>query len=124
MAAAVASGATLEEAAEERGYTVRETNLFSRRDYVPGVGRGNAFVGAAFGLRTGETSGVIATESPERFYVLRVEEKVAADQAAFVEAQEQIRGQLLQRERAELFTGWLEGLMATANIEDFRDSFF
>jgi peptidyl-prolyl cis-trans isomerase D len=124
IAAAVAAGATLEEAAEERGYEVRETTVFSRRDYVAGVGRGNEFVGVAFGLRTGETSGAVGTEAPERFYVLRVEEKVAADQAAFADAEEQIRGQLLQRERVELFTGWLEGLMARANIEDFRDTYF
>ncbi len=119
-----ASGATLEEAADEHGYAIRESGLVSRRDAVPGIGRGTEFTGAAFGLRTGETSRAVATTTPERFYVMRVEEKVAADEEAFAAQEDQIMGQLLQRKRLQIFSSWLEGLMAGANIEDFRDMYF
>lgn len=124
IAGAAASGSSLEDAAYAHGYDVQETTPFSRREYVPGIGRGNAFVGTAFGLRTGATSGAVETEEPHRFHVLRVEEKVAADQALFVEQREGLREQMLQRERVELFSAWLEGLKGRASIEDYRDLYF
>jgi peptidyl-prolyl cis-trans isomerase D len=124
VASAVRSGNTLEEAAAQAGLTVREAGPFTRRDPVPGVGRRNAFVGTAFGLRTGETSGAIEVTDPRRFYVLRVEEKTAAAQQAFEEQKEQLRQQLMQMERMELFAAWLEGLRDKADIDDYRDMYF
>jgi peptidyl-prolyl cis-trans isomerase D len=125
MASEVRTGATLEDVASSHDYTVEETTPFSRREYVRGVGRGNEFVGTAFGLRAGETSGAIEVHEPhDRFYILRVEEKVAADQSLFIEQREGLRDQMLQRERIELFSTWLEGLKQRAKIDDFRDLYF
>ncbi len=124
IAQSVRSGATLEDAAAEHELEVRDTNPFSRRDYVSGVGKSNRFVGTSFGLRTGQTSGVIEVEQPNRFYVLRVEERTAADQEGFAEEKEQIRVRLMQSERIAIFSTWLQGLTAKADVEDFRDSYF
>jgi parvulin-like peptidyl-prolyl isomerase len=124
IAAATKAGETLEDAATARGYRVNQTDFFTRRDYVPGIGRGGAFVGTSFALRTGATSGVVEGQNPNRFYVIRVEEKTAANQQDFAEQEEQLRSQLLQREQMELFSAWLEDLMADADIQDYRDSFF
>jgi len=124
IAAAVSSGQHLEDAAAASGYQVTQSQPFSRKDYVPGIGNGNAFVGASFGLRTSETSGVIHVEYPERYYVIRVEEKTAANQQEFTEQEASLRGQLLQREQMQVFSAWLEDLMAGAEINDYRDSFF
>ncbi len=120
----VASGNRLEEAAALHDLTVREVGPFTRRDPVPGVGQQNAFVGTAFGLRTGQTSGVVEVDEPTRFYVLRVESRTAANQQAFEEQKEQLRQQLVQVERMELFAAWLEGLRDGAEIDDFRDLYF
>jgi hypothetical protein len=124
MSAEVHGGASLEDVATSHGYVVEETAPFSRREYVRGIGRGNEFIGAAFGLRTGQTSGVVEVDEPHRLYILRVEEKVAADQQLFVEQRDGLRQQMLQRERIELFSTWLEGLKAKAKIDDFRDLYF
>lgn len=124
IAAAVRSGQHLEEAAAASDYQVTQSQPFSRKDYVPGIGSGNAFVGASFGLRTSETSGVVHVEYPERYYVIRVEEKTAANQQEFTEQEASLRGQLLQREQMQVFSAWLEDLMAGAEINDYRDSFF
>jgi len=124
IAAAVRAGDSLEDAATSRGYVVSHTDLFSRKDYVPGVGRGNAFIGASFGLRTGATSGVVHVEDPERYYVIRVEEKQAASQQEFAEQKDQLRAQLLQREQMQVFSSWLEDLMSRAKIKDYRDTYF
>lgn len=124
MASAVRSGTSLEDVASSQGYVVEETAPFSRREYVRGIGRGNEFVGTAFGLRVGQASGVVEVEEPHRFYILRVEERVAADQSVFIEQREGLREQMLQRERIELFSTWLEGLKQRADIADFRDLYF
>jgi len=123
-AAAIASGQPLETAAEAGGFTVRTTDLFSRRDYVPAVGRANEFFGVSFGLRVGETSGAFTAGDPPRYYIVRAEEHVAADQQQFSEEREQLRAEMLQNERIELFAAWLEGLKEQARIDDFRDLYF
>ena len=124
IAALVRSGQHLEEAAAASGYQVTQSEPFSRKDYVPGIGSGNAFVGASFGLRTSQTSGAVHVEDPDRYYVIRVEEKTAANQQEFTEQEAQLRAQLLQREQMQVFSAWLEDLMADAEINDYRDSFF
>jgi len=124
IASAVSAGTSLEEAASSRGYVVEETIPFSRREYVRGIGRGNAFIGTAFGLRAGQTSEAVEVDEPLGFYILRVEERVAADQSLFIEQRQGLREQMLQRERLELFSTWLEGLKQRAKIDDFRDLYF
>ncbi|MBD3367343.1 MAG: hypothetical protein GF405_04075 [Candidatus Eisenbacteria bacterium] len=124
VATAVRSGNTLEEAAALHGLDTRKAGPFTRRDAVPGVGQRNAFVGTSFGLRTGETSGVIEVQDPTRYYVLRLESRTAADQQTFEEQKDQLRQQLMQMERMDLFASWLEGLRDDADIEDFRDLYF
>ncbi len=124
IAAAVASGATLDDAAAEHGYQVKSTGLFSRVDYVPAIGRTNEFIGASFGLDPGQASGVVTTEDPMKYYVIRVEEKVAAGQQLFAEERDNLRMQLMQNKRMELFAAWLEGLRNRADIGDYRDLYF
>ncbi len=124
MAAAVRSGQHLEEVAAAWDYQVTQSQPFSRKDYVPGVGSGNAFVGVSFGLRTSETSGAVHVENPDRYYLIRVEEKIAASQQEFTEQEAQLRSELLQREQMQVFSSWLEDLTADAKIDDYRDSFF
>jgi len=121
---AVRSGQPLEAAAAAEGLPVQATEPFSRRDYVRGVGRANAFVGTCFGLRTGETSGVVEVDEPRSYYVIRVEEKVAPDRDRFAETREDLRQQLLGREQMNLFTTWLEGLTERSDIDDFRERYF
>lgn len=124
IAAAVRSGQHLEEAAAGRGFQVTQSQPFSRRDYVPGVGSGNEFIGTSFGLRTSQTSGAIHVDNPDRYYVVRAEERTAASQQEFAGQEEQLRTQILQREQMQVFSAWLEDLMSDAEINDYRDSFF
>jgi hypothetical protein len=120
----VAAGATLEDAATASGYVVERTELFSRRDYIPGVGRDNAFVGTSFALRTGAASGVVETENPTRYYVVRVEERSAADEKEYASQRDELWRQLISVDQFELLSSWLEGLTARAKIEDFRDLYY
>jgi peptidyl-prolyl cis-trans isomerase D len=125
IATAAKSGSTLEAAAQAKGTVVQVTEPFTRRDYVRGVGRSNEFVGASFGLRPGEVSGVVeVTGEPSTFFVIRVEERVAADETQFATQQAEFRTRLLQQKQYQIYGAWLEGLMKKAKIEDYRDMYF
>ena len=63
-------GTPLSNVAAELGLEARNAGPVSRIDFVPGVGRQNAAIGAAFGLQPGEVSGVVTTAS--NAYVLEV----------------------------------------------------
>jgi len=124
IAGAVRSGRTLEEAAAQYGTTVRQTAPFSRRDFVPGVGRGNEAIGASFSLPVGTVTGPVKTESPERYFVIQADEQIAASQDGFQAQRVEIGNQLLQRRRQELLSAWMDGLTRRTKIEDYRDIYF
>jgi len=119
MTAAIASGGgSLEGIARALGASVDTTAEFTRESFVPGIGRRNAFVAAAFALPPGETSGLV--ESDRGCYVLQVPERIAADEALLAEQRDDIRRELLVDKRQALVSAWIEGLIASADIVDFR----
>ena len=122
IASEVDAGRTLEAAAAT--YGVSKAGPFSRRDFVPGVGRANEFIGASFGLRAGETSGVVKTENPERYYVIRVDERRAADGDAFAAQAQDLKQELARQEQVEVFSSWIQNLVDEADIEDYREMYF
>jgi len=113
-----AKAATLEVAAKERDLTVTKTNMFGRATFVPGLGRLNSAIGAAFSLPIGEISTPIATD--DGVFVLRVDRRAEASRDAF-EAQKAVQRtnamRVLQEARMREF---MEGLRQTAEIEDRR----
>jgi parvulin-like peptidyl-prolyl isomerase len=116
-AAVAAGGGSLEGIAKALGGTVDTTTTFSRESFVPGVGRRNAFVAAAFTLPPGTLSRVV--DSDRGFYVLEVVERLPADEADFVEQEDGLRQTLLLRKRQTYFAAWLEDRIARAEIVDF-----
>jgi peptidyl-prolyl cis-trans isomerase D len=124
IAAAVQGGATLEGAGAEHGYPVRQTDPFTRRERVRGIGGPSEFAGTSFGMRPGETSGAVETSDPQRFFVIRVDEKTPATQELFAEQEAELRTQLYRREQIDLFSGWLTDLTARARIDDYRNRYF
>ena len=97
---------------------IDSTAEFSRESFVPGVGRRNAVVAAAFSLDPGVPSGLLETD--RGFYVVEVLERTPADIALLAEQEVQIRQQLLVEKRQRLISAWLEHLMIEAEIIDYR----
>jgi len=116
--AIAAADGSLAGIAAQLGTQVGTTAEFSREAFVPGVGRRNAFVAAAFSLPENTVSGVI--DSDRGYYVLEVVERIPADDADFVEQQEHLRRTLLLRKRRTFFSAWLEKKVADAEVVDFR----
>jgi parvulin-like peptidyl-prolyl isomerase len=116
--AIAASDGSLGGIAKALGAEIDTTGEFSRQSFVPGVGRRNAFVANAFGLPLNEVSQVVDTDRGS--YVLEVIEKTSADEADFVEQQENIRREILFRKRQAYFQAWLEQQVVAADVIDFR----
>ena len=115
----VRGGTVLSNAAAELELDVRSAGPFSRNDFVAGIGRQNAAIGAAFGLEPGDVSDVVPT--PANVYILEVLTRTDADSTAWLaQLTEQRQTAIAIRQQARL-SEWIEALRASANIRDRRD---
>ena len=119
LVALVRGGSVLSNAAADLALDVRMAGPFSRRDFVAGIGRQNAAVGAAFGLGIGDVSEVVPT--PANVYVIEVLTRTDADSTAWLtQLTEQRQSAISIRQQARLGE-WIEALRASADISDRRD---
>ncbi|MGH7501410.1 MAG: peptidyl-prolyl cis-trans isomerase [Longimicrobiales bacterium] len=114
----IRAGESMEAVATAYNLEVEEAGPFTRSDFVPGLGRMNAAIGTAFGLRPGQTSGVV--ESENTLYILRVVSREDADRAAWEAQKAEQRQRVTQaigEQRWALFTS---AIRATADVADNR----
>jgi peptidyl-prolyl cis-trans isomerase D len=114
----VRGGGALSNVAAELRLEVRAAGPFARDDFVPGIGRHNAVVGAAFGLAVGQVSDVVAT--PTNQYVLEILQRTAADSTVWRQQLPQQRQQAVAAVQQQRLQEWIEALRATARIVDRR----
>ena len=122
VVARVQAGESLEDVANALGLEVQESDPFARNDFVPGMGRQNAAVGAAFGLRPGRVSDVVMT--PGNAFIMELVGRAPADSAAWLGqtiVQRQTQVSILQQQRLQ---EWIVALRAAARIIDRRDEVF
>ena len=115
----VRGGSPLPNVAAEMGLEVRDAGPFSRVDFVPGIGRQNAAVGAAFGLEVGEISDGVAT--PANAYVIQVLDRVPADSTAWLDQVDEQRRAAVSVAQQQRLQEWITALRAAARIVDRRD---
>ena len=89
---------------------------------MPGVGRANAFVGAAFKLEQGELSAPVLM--PRGAYLLSLVEKVEIDEELFEAGREELQIQLEQERRNMAVQTWFAQLYKEAEIEDNRHLYY
>lgn len=111
-------GKGFEQVAYEEGLEIRLAGPFARSDFVPGLGRMNAVIGAAFGLEAGEPSGVVRTA--DNVFVLQLVKKLPADSAAWEPQKETQRADLMALQRQQRLDEWIAALKARARIVDRR----
>ena len=75
-------------------------------------------IGAAFGVKQGETSGRL--ESKEGIYFLKVLERTKADSAAFAKDLDNYRARMINLARQERVRSYLEALRQAAKVVDDR----
>ena len=118
LLAAVAAGSAFDEAAEELGWSVEETELFRRGDFVPGIGQGTEAVGFGFGAEVGELSGVL--DAGDAVVVVEVVEREEATRDGFDEVRDAVLGQLSFERSQQYVQKWLAALRDDTIVEDHR----
>ncbi|HEX8850116.1 MAG TPA: peptidyl-prolyl cis-trans isomerase [Gemmatimonadaceae bacterium] len=116
--ARAAAKTSLEEAAKPLGLTAFQSQPFNRNSSVPGLGRFNEAIGAAFSLPLNTVSAPIRTE--DAVVVLRVDARTQADRAAFDAQKVAQRGQILDLLRRQRIQDFVQNLRAEAKIVDNR----
>jgi peptidyl-prolyl cis-trans isomerase D len=115
----VRGGASLEDAARAAGLEVREAGPFTRADFVPDLGRMNAAIGTAFGLRPGQVSG--AVEADQGVFVIQTVSRTDADRAAWEKQKAEQRAQISQALLEQRWGQFLAALKDEARIVDSRE---
>lgn len=119
VAARIKAGEAFANVAAALGLEVRPAGPFTRNDFVPGMGRQNAAIGAAFALQPGQVSDAVAT--PANVFIIQGVGRTPADSLAWAaQKDEQRRGMMsvLQQQRLQ---EWIEALRAAAKIVDRRE---
>ena len=119
IVARVRAGTALAGIAEEKGLEIQAAGPYTRLDFVPGIGRLNAAVGAGFGLNIGDVSG--AVEANNNVFLLELADYFPADTTAFEDERLALRDELLGVAQQSRLEDWLQGLREVARIVDRRD---
>lgn len=117
--AAIRAGESIKAVADVRGLEIDSAGPYARVDFVPGLGRLNAAVGAGFGLNVGEISGVI--EAANNVFIIELADYFAADTTVFEDERLARREELQGFAQQTRMQEWIEGLRDIAKIEDRRD---
>jgi peptidyl-prolyl cis-trans isomerase D len=119
MATAIQGGARFEDVATDHGTEIRAAGPFTRSDFVNGLGRMNAAVGAGFGLNEGEVSHVI--EANNNAFLIQLMAFTPADTTMFAQGLVGQRAAMVTSVQQTRLQAWLAGLREVAKIVDKRD---
>lgn len=122
LAAALRGIPDLPAAAAARGLTVQRFGPFPRLQPPAYLSREPVVVGAAFGLRVGERSGVIAGDGG--FFIIESLGRKLADSSAWLAQRDEQRAQLVTAARQVRIEQYLAELRAKAKIVDRRKEIF
>jgi peptidyl-prolyl cis-trans isomerase D len=122
LAVALKDAPDLAAAATARGLEVQRFGPFTRLRPPSYVAREPIVVGASFGLRVRERSGVIAGEGG--FFIIESLGRKLADSSAWLAQRDTQRAQLLAAARQARIQQYIEGLRAKAKIVDRRKDIF
>lgn len=113
-----AARSTLEDAARAKGLPVESSPQFARVTPVPGLGRVNEAIGAAFSLPTGSIGAPVQTR--DAVIVMRVNQRKEADRAQWAAQKLAQRQTLLQGLREQRVREYIENLRKSAKVDDKR----
>jgi peptidyl-prolyl cis-trans isomerase D len=122
IASELREGKTLDEISSDRDFAYQTSTLFTRYDFVPGLGQGTEVIGTAFGLDLYQVAGPI--ESDDRFYFVQLMERIEPSREQFEQGKEELRARLMVQRQQTAMDEWLAGLREAATIEDYRREIF
>ncbi|MDD5422163.1 MAG: peptidylprolyl isomerase [Candidatus Omnitrophota bacterium] len=105
---------SFEDAVSELGFSLEQTKLFSRPDYVEGIGEGSALVDAAFKLKKNEISEVV--DARKGAVIFKILEIAPYDAEKFDKEKEEYKNKLINEKRIEVLEGWINSLKKKAKL--------
>ena len=121
--AALGDAPDLLAAGRARGVRVEKLGPFTRVNASPEFARDPVVLGAAFGLRPGQRTGLLAGEGGE-FFLLQGIARTAADSVAWLKQRDQQREALLRPVAQARIQQYLAALRAQAKVVDRRKELF
>lgn len=118
----VRAGASLEQAAAAAQLQVQEAGPFTRVEFVPGLGRANAAVGTAFGLKPGQIGPLVEAEGA--LFIIQLVQKTEANRSQFDQEKVQQRARLAQAVAEQRWNQFMGALRENAKIVDNRAEVF
>ena len=118
VAAALASGQTLEAAAKARGFMTIKLDQLSRAYPDPRLSGAPELVGALFSARPGKVVGPV--RGANAWYFGRLEALAVADTATYSKMKGSITQEILQRRQQTVIYGFLTQVRAKAKVVDQR----
>lgn len=108
----------MEAAAAAAKLTAETAGPFTRIEFVPNIGRANAAVGTAFGMKVGQVSDVVEAEN--MLFIIQLFEKKEANRAEFEAQKEQQRERTTPAVAEQRWNLFLASLKENADIVDNR----
>jgi peptidyl-prolyl cis-trans isomerase D len=101
-------------AAKTAGVEVKTTDLITRGSALPEIGVNGAVDDAVFGLKTGQTTGPIQTDTA--VVVARVAERQDVDETKIAAERDTVRSELLRQRREQFFMSYMAKARAKLDI--------
>jgi peptidyl-prolyl cis-trans isomerase D len=118
IVARIRGGQPMEAAAAAAKLTAETAGPFTRIEFVPNIGRANAAVGTAFGMKVGQVSDVVEAEN--MLFIIQLFEKKEANRAEFEAQKEQQRERTTPAVAEQRWNLFLASLKENADIVDNR----
>ena len=113
---ATRSGMALPDAAKAHRFEYTASDLFSRSQYVPYIGRDPRAVGAAFTMTTpGQTIGPV--DYDQGAAIMTLLERLPADLSVYTEKRDSITTAVRTAKQQEFYGRWMESLLNNAKVE-------
>jgi peptidylprolyl isomerase/peptidyl-prolyl cis-trans isomerase D len=93
---------------------------FTRTGSVGALGTAPEVIDAAFATTVGGVTGVLSAGG--KFAILRIEERVPADESAFAQVEAEFRRQALERKQAARLEEWIAGVRKRAKLKSFTET--
>ncbi len=106
----------------DKNAKIQTSNLFSRVDFVPGIGKANEVIAAAFVVDTNKISGPFKGDNS--YYFIKVIQREIASDADLIKNKEKEQNELTMYMRNIVYQKWYEYIRKQYDIKDFRSKFF
>jgi peptidyl-prolyl cis-trans isomerase D len=118
VAAAMAGGATMEQASLAVGLTPSPVKEMTRSQPDPRLSASPEVAGAMFGAPVGKVLGPVRTVNGWLF--ARVDQRIAPSAAAYDSTAGQVRVSIVQGKQQTFYAGWVNALRERAHVRDLR----